>query len=107
MKLPIPLGGIALKRSIDRNIGLKIERLIRKSIEFAFGNYPVIPAYVQKHSQEMKEAVMKQHIELYVNNYSLQLGEEGRKAITVLFETYKKGRLFENHNQLPSHLFLL
>ena len=76
MKVPIPLGGIAVKRSIDKEISLKIDKLIRKSIEFAFSNYPLITEYVKQHSQEMSEDVMRQHIDLYVNNFSIYLGNE-------------------------------
>jgi 1,4-dihydroxy-6-naphthoate synthase len=90
MKTPIPLGGIAISRSISRTTAIKINALIRKSLEFAFQNYPVISAYVNQHSQSLSEEVMRQHIDLYVNNYSLSLGEEGRSAIKILFDCFKK-----------------
>ena len=86
MKAPIPLGGIAVKRSIDKEISLKIDGLIKKSIEFAFSHYPLITDYVKQHSQEMSEDVMRQHIELYVNNFSLDLGNDGKKAIETLYK---------------------
>jgi len=86
MQAPIPLGGIAVKRSIGKEITLKIDRLIRKSIEFAFSNYPLITDYVKQHSQEMSEDVMRQHIELYVNNFSLELGNDGKQAIETLYK---------------------
>ena len=88
MELPIPLGGIAINQSIKRSAALKINELIRKSIEYAFANYPVIADYVKEHSQEMSEDVMRQHIDLYVNNYSLNLGDEGREAIENLHEVF-------------------
>jgi len=88
MKLPIPLGGIAIKKTIDKLIGSKIDRLIRKSLEFSFAHYPLITEYVKQHSQEMSEDVMRQHIELYVNNFSLDLGMEGKKAIEKLYELF-------------------
>jgi 1,4-dihydroxy-6-naphthoate synthase len=88
MKVPIPLGGIAIKKSIDPKISMQIERLIRKSLEYAFGKYPLITDYVKHYSQEMNKEVMRQHIELYVNNYSLNLGEEGKKAIGTLYGIY-------------------
>ncbi len=71
MNAPIPLGGIAIKRNIDPPVADKIDKLIRKSLDFAFANYPSITEYVKQHSQEMSEDVMRSHIELYVNNYSL------------------------------------
>ena len=86
MKAPIPLGGIAVKRSIDKEISLKIDKLIRKSIEFAFSNYPLITEYVKQYSQEMSEDVMRQHIELYVNDFSIDLGNNGKKAIEALYK---------------------
>ena len=86
MKVPIPLGGIAVKRSIDKEISLKVDKLIKKSIEFAFGNSPLITDYVKQHSQEMSEDVMRQHIELYVNNFSIDLGYDGKQAIETLYK---------------------
>jgi len=86
MKAPIPLGGIAVKRSIEKETSLKIDRLIRKTIEFAFSNYPLITDYVKQHSQEMSEDVMRQHIELYVNNFSIDLGNDGKQAIETLYK---------------------
>src|ERR1044071_1573804 len=88
MKVPIPLGGIAIKRTIDKRTSLKIDKLIRKSIEYAFVNYPLITDYVKAHSQTMSEEVMKQHIDLYVNNYSIDLGKGGKEAIERLFEIF-------------------
>lgn len=107
MNAPIPLGGIAVKRNIESSISLKIEVLIRKSIEYAFANYPVITGYVKQHSQEMSEDVMRQHIELYVNDYSINLGEEGRKAINTLFETLKKYNSNINTTLSQRELFIL
>lgn len=88
MKVPVPLGGIAIKRSVDREIGLKVDKLIRKSLEYAFANYPMITDYVKQYSQTMSEEVMRQHIELYVNNYSLNLGKDGKTAIEKLREVF-------------------
>lgn len=83
---PIPLGGIVAKRSIDSSITKKIDGLIKKSIEFSFDNYPAISEYVQRYSQEMETDVMKKHIDLYVNKFSLSLGQEGRNAILNLLK---------------------
>jgi 1,4-dihydroxy-6-naphthoate synthase len=90
MNAPIPLGGIAIKRSIDPSVSGKINRLIRRSLDYAFARYPFITDYVKQHSQEMSEDVMRKHIELYVNDYSLDLGENGKKAIGILYEVYQK-----------------
>lgn len=85
---PIPLGGIVLRKGFEAGLSQKINTLIRKSLEYAFGNYPALSDYVREHAQEMDETVMRQHIDLYVNNYSLSLGEEGNKAIQRLLQTY-------------------
>ncbi len=88
MKTPIPLGGIAISQSVKRSVALKVNELIRKSLEYSFANYPVITNYVKQHSQTMSEEVMRQHIDLYVNNYSLDLGKEGKKAIETLYQVF-------------------
>jgi len=105
MKAPIPLGGIAVSRSIDKKISLKIDRLIRNSIEFAFSNYPLITDYVKQHSQEMSEDVMRQHIELYVNNFSIDLGNAGKQAIETLYKVAAT-QLPVSSIQSSSELFL-
>lgn len=85
---PIPLGGIVMKRSIDTNIRKQVDQLIRKSLEISFQNYPLISDYVKEHSQEMQETVMRQHIDLYVNDYSLNLGKNGRAAVQKFLDIY-------------------
>jgi 1,4-dihydroxy-6-naphthoate synthase len=80
-KLPIPLGGIVAKRKIDISVLKKIDGLIKQSIKYAFSNYPLITDYVSKHSQEMEEDVMRKHIDLYVNKFSLDLKRNGKFAI--------------------------
>ena len=90
MESPIPLGGIAVNQSIKRSTAIKVDKLIRKSLDFAFANYPSITDYVKQHSQSMSEDVMRQHIDLYVNNYSLDLGEEGKLAIENLYQVFQE-----------------
>jgi 1,4-dihydroxy-6-naphthoate synthase len=90
LNCPIPLGGIIMQNKFDQTIQLKIESLIKKSVEFAFENYPQITDYVRSHAQEMSESVMRQHIDLYVNNFSIDLGIEGKKAVETLLDVYKK-----------------
>ncbi|HEV8505477.1 MAG TPA: 1,4-dihydroxy-6-naphthoate synthase [Chitinophagaceae bacterium] len=89
MKAPIPLGAIAIKRKVGA-VAEKIDSLIRRSLEYAFSNYPFITDYVKRHSQEMSEGVMRRHIDLYVNNYSLDLGAEGRQAIATLLDVCER-----------------
>jgi 1,4-dihydroxy-6-naphthoate synthase len=84
---PIPLGGIVVKRTIDRTIQQKVDRLIRQSLEYANAHHPFISEYVRCHAQEMSEEVMRQHIQLYVNDYSLQLGHKGKAAVVQMLHT--------------------
>jgi 1,4-dihydroxy-6-naphthoate synthase len=84
MQVPVPLGCIAIKKVLGKNTRSKIEELLRQSIDYAFSGYPVISGYVKQHAQAMSETVMRKHIELYVNEYTKSLGEEGRQAIEIL-----------------------
>jgi len=92
----IPLGGIVINRNIDKAIQLKVNRLIRQSVEYAFANPKSCIEFIRQHAQEMEEAVMYKHIELYVNKYSINLGVEGRKAIDTLFN------LAQERNLIPA-----
>jgi 1,4-dihydroxy-6-naphthoate synthase len=87
---PIPLGGIVVKRNMDTALQLQVDALIKKSIEYAYTKCPELNEYVKKHSQEMSEAVMRKHIDLYVNQYSLNLGKAGKAAIIKLLEVYQQ-----------------
>ena len=101
---PIPLGGIAAKRNIDISLVRKVDNLIKQSIEYSFSNYPSITEYVREHSQEMEEDVMRKHIDLYVNNYSIDLGEKGKKAILQMLNIYQKTNSY-NFTK-PKNIFL-
>ncbi|MDY0199770.1 MAG: 1,4-dihydroxy-6-naphthoate synthase [Bacteroidales bacterium] len=83
-KLPIPLGGIAIKRALPQSIKQKVNQLVRTSVEFALQTPNASYDFVRNNAQAMEFEVMQQHIELYVNNYSVNLGEFGRKAVTEL-----------------------
>ncbi len=89
-KVPIPLGGIVIKTDLPAVVKEKVDRLIRKSVEYAFSKYPQLDQYVKDHAQEMSEEVMRKHIDLYVNDYSIDLGEGGRKAVIKLLEVFAK-----------------
>jgi 1,4-dihydroxy-6-naphthoate synthase len=84
-KQPIPLGGIAVKRSLPVELQQKINRVMKRSVEYAFANPDSGYEYVKQYAQEMDEEVRKKHIALYVNQYSIHLGEKGRQAIETLF----------------------
>jgi 1,4-dihydroxy-6-naphthoate synthase len=85
---PIPLGGIVMKRTFDTALQKQVNALIRKSLEYSFAHYPAITDYVKQHSQEMSESVMRQHIDLYVNNYSIGLGDAGQAAVRQFLDIY-------------------
>ncbi len=89
LNIPIPLGGIVIKKNINQNITKKIEGFIRKSIEYAFEQYPFISDYVKLNAQEMNEEIMRKHIDLYVNEYSLNLGNDGMEAVNKLVSISK------------------
>ncbi len=85
-KLPIPLGGIMVKRSLPQTIKESINRVLSNSVSFAM-EYPLVSLpYIRKYAQSMKDDIIHKHIELYVNQYSVDLGDVGRKAIETLFE---------------------
>ncbi|PTS91952.1 1,4-dihydroxy-6-naphthoate synthase [Pedobacter sp. HMWF019] len=81
----IPLGGIVVNRNLSEDVQQKVNRVLRKSVEYAFENPKSGLDFIRQHAQEMEEKVMYKHIELYVNQYSIDLGPEGRKAIDTLF----------------------
>ena len=81
---PIPLGGIVGKRNLDSALLKQINGLLQKSVTYAFENYPQLPDYVKMHAQEMEETIMRQHIDLYVNDFSLDMGASGKNAIRTL-----------------------
>lgn len=87
---PIPLGGIVIKRNLPDEIKQKVNRVLRKSVEFAFANRKASLPYVREHAQEMSEEVMYKHIDLYVNEFSVDLGKEGRRAVEILFAKAKE-----------------
>lgn len=99
--MPIPLGGIMMKRNIDVETQRTVNRLIRKSVEFAFENPEASSDFVRQHAQELDESVRKQHIDLYVNQYSIDLGGLGKKAIRVLFEKGHSAGLIATYAEQP------
>jgi|KBSMisStandDraft_5_1062788.scaffolds.fasta_scaffold139594_2 1,4-dihydroxy-6-naphthoate synthase len=83
---PIPLGGIVVRRSLGSDVHQRVNRVLRRSVEYAFANPKASAPYVRAHAQEMSEEVMYKHIDLYVNQFSVDLGREGRRAVETLFE---------------------
>ena len=86
----IPLGGIVVNRNIESAAHKKLDALIKKSIEYAFNKYPELNDYIRNYAQEMSEEVMRKHIDLYVNDYSLALKQEGKNAVMKLLSVYEQ-----------------
>jgi 1,4-dihydroxy-6-naphthoate synthase len=99
----IPLGGIVANRNLPLDVQHKLNRVLRKSVEFAFANPKSGLEFIRQHAQEMSEEVMYKHIELYVNKYSVELGDEGRKAIKLLFDTAREKNIIP---EIKEELFL-
>ena len=84
--LPLPLGAIAVSRRFDRQTQRKIDRVLRRSVEFAFAEPSASAEFVRGYAQELSEEVTRRHIDLFVNEYSVDLGAEGKKAVCALLE---------------------
>lgn len=102
-KMPIPLGGIVVNRNLSQSIQKHINVLLRKSLNYAFQNPNSSLSFIKKYAQEMNELVMKKHIDLYVNEYSLSLGDRGRNAIITLYE---EAKIINNFPKLPKDIFV-
>ena len=100
---PIPLGGIAVKRNLPGDMKNKIDRIIRKSVEYAFANPDSSKEYVKEHAQEMDAHVRRKHIETYVNDFSVALGPKGREAIEILFLKAKEAGMISS---VPNDIFV-
>ena len=85
--LPIPLGGIVVQRSLPLEVQQTVNRVMKRSVEYALANPEQTLDYVKPHAQEMDTAVMMKHIGLYVNDYTVDLGKKGREAVQHLFDT--------------------
>ena len=82
--LPLPLGAIVAKRDLDEDIVSKFEKLLAESVQYAFDNRLASRAFVKEHAQELEDDVIESHISLFVNDYTLSLGSEGREAVRRL-----------------------
>jgi len=87
-KLPVPLGGIVARRNLPDDISLKVQSLIRKSLEYSYANGNELSSFIKDNAQEMSTEVMRMHIDLYVNDYSIDLGEGGRNAVRKFLQVH-------------------
>jgi len=102
--LPVPLGAIVVSRSVDEEIAARVSRSIRRSIEYAYANPMKSVEFIRKNAAETDPEVTREHIKLYVNSFSLSLGQEGRKAIERLYAVAQEKGVIE---ALPERIFLL
>lgn len=100
MKSPIPLGGIAIKRNIVSEIQKNVNISLKLSIKYAFENKNSVMPFIRKHAQELKDEVIWKHINLYVNDYSIDIGEEGKNAIETFYNRVIDLKLAD-HIQYP------
>ena len=99
----IPLGGIVIRRSFDKELCATVDNILKESLAWSWKRYPELTSFITNNAQEMEEDVMRQHIHLYVNDYTTDLGEKGRSAITTLFEKAKAGGLIKG--EMPASIF--
>lgn len=97
--LPIPLGGIIAKRQLGEGLVNEIGADIRKSLEYAFAHNDEPKSYIRKHSQEIQDRVIEQHIDLYVNDYSLDISDDGLKAVEELFRMSEEKGIIERSSR--------
>ena len=96
---PIPLGGIVIKRNFSDELKQKIDRIIKKSVQYAFAHPEEVMPFIKQHAQEMDPKVMQQHIQLYVNDYSVDLGNKGREAVILMMQKAQELNLVNQINQ--------
>ena len=97
--LPIPLGGIIAKHSPGSGLNKKINKILRQSVEYAFSNRSEPISYIKEHSQELSDDVINQHIDLYVNDFSIDVGQEGEKAVSELLSRAEDARIIPKSKQ--------
>jgi len=86
---PLPLGAIMINKSLDTHLAYEIEKAIKASISYANANPLASLDYIKEHAQEMDEEIIRQHIKAFVNDFSLQLGEQGKLALRLLLQQWQ------------------
>jgi 1,4-dihydroxy-6-naphthoate synthase len=97
--LPVPLGGIIARRALGENLIRQIDALIRLSVGHAFRNRAEPMDYIKKHSQELSDDVINQHINLYVNDFSIDIGREGETAVLELISRAEQAGVIPKTDQ--------
>ncbi len=101
--LPIPLGTIVINRNIPHDVAMKVNRIIRRSLEYAYHDSFACYDFVSSNAKDMDSTVMNNHIKLYVNEYTIDLGDRGKDAIKELFRMAVEKRIIP---PLPDNIFL-
>jgi 1,4-dihydroxy-6-naphthoate synthase len=99
---PIPLGGIVAKRSLGAEVINEVDRLLRKSVEYAFANRSMTRGYVREHAQELDDEVIYQHIGLYVNDYTIDI----RDGVAAVEELIKRAEELHLVPLSEKHIFI-
>ncbi|MBV6440583.1 MAG: 1,4-dihydroxy-6-naphthoate synthase [Haliscomenobacteraceae bacterium CHB4] len=97
--LPIPLGGIVVRRDLPLEIQQKLNRVMRRSVEYAFANPADVMPFVRQHAQAMDDAVMQAHIDLYVTRYTADLGQKGREAVREMFRIAREKEVIPDYKE--------
>ena len=84
--LPLPLGAILVRRDLALELQQNLDKAVRSSLEYAHHHREEPKAYIREHALEMEDPVMQAHIDLYVNEFSLDVGDLGEKAVRTLYE---------------------
>ena len=102
--MPVPLGGIVVNRGVNEDIAGKVSRAIRRSIEYAWADPSASVEFIRRNAREIDTSVTEEHISLFVNNFSLSLGQEGKAAIARLYSVAQERNVI---GTLPERIFLL
>ena len=102
--MPVPLGGIVVRRSVNEDIAAKVSRSIRRSIEYAWADQSASVDFIRRNAREIDSAVTREHISLYVNDFSLSLGQEGKAAIERLYSVAHEHKII---GAMPERIFLV
>jgi len=100
---PVPLGGIIVNRKLKTEVQQKINRVLRRSIDYAFKNPTAGLSFIRKYAQEMDEDVMYKHIELYVNDFTKDLGVTGKRSIKTLLNKAVELKFVDS---IPDDIFI-
>jgi 1,4-dihydroxy-6-naphthoate synthase len=95
--MPIPLGGIVVRRDLPADVQQKMNRVMRRSVEYAFAHPEEVMPFVREHAQAMDDAVMRAHIDLYVTDFTVDLGEKGRDAVQAMFRIAREKHIIPNN----------